>query len=412
MLSYVFNSLIRNKRRALLTSLAVYVSVFVVLVIIAYSNGFVDNMIDGTRLYETGDIRIRNKLYSKYENSKPVNFYIQNDKSIINEIIELDRDNNINSIERLVSVDGVLNLDEMMNFSLVGLDINNSKFFQSGTIVKGREINSNENEICVTQEFLDKTKLSINDEVTVLVRTKNSGTNAIKYKIVGIVAFPSVDKNRFVAYCDIENLMGALRIDGCLEILIRLNSKNATNELMNAINGSKQTHLSSDSLDIRSMEEVSFIAKSLYMIDASYMIIELLFFFIAATLILNTLLMSVNERKREIGVLIALGFTRQKIRLLFILEGCLFGLIGSFGAIITVVIFLLVLGTRGIDLSLFGAGNIEGWNLPRLIYPKLSAIEIIQVNLLLLLIVLIVCVFSTRLIMKKDSIWFFTETLS
>jgi putative ABC transport system permease protein len=86
------------------------------------------------------------------------------------------------------------------------------------------------------------------------------------------------------------------------------------------------------------------------------MIIVLIVLAISAVGIVNTILMSVFSRVREIGVLRAYGMTRRDIMRLFTLEGLALGIVGSvlgvgLGAFLN---FLLVSG--GLDMSLFGQG--------------------------------------------------------
>jgi len=79
---------------------------------------------------------------------------------------------------------------------------------------------------------------------------------------------------------------------------------------------------------------------------------------ISAVGIVNTILMSVYSRIREIGVLRAYGMTPRDIRRLFTLEGLALGLAGSclgvaLGAILDV---LLIAG--GIDMAAFAMGSL------------------------------------------------------
>jgi putative ABC transport system permease protein len=98
---------------------------------------------------------------------------------------------------------------------------------------------------------------------------------------------------------------------------------------------------------------------------------------IAAVGIVNTILMSVYSRIREIGVLRAYGMTRRDISRLFLLEGLAIGLIGSTAGLIVGCLFNLPMSVYGFDLSPFASamgslpitGVLRGeWNIPTLVF--------------------------------------------
>ena len=59
-----------------------------------------------------------------------------------------------------------------------------------------------------------------------------------------------------------------------------------------------------------------------------YVILDVIVILIVAVIIVNTLLMSVFERVREMGILAALGMKGRQIRLMFLLEAATLGLVG------------------------------------------------------------------------------------
>jgi len=69
--------------------------------------------------------------------------------------------------------------------------------------------------------------------------------------------------------------------------------------------------------------------RSFLIFDAIVGAIGFLALFIASLSIVNTMVMSINERTREIGILKSLGAEEGQIRALFLLESGLIGLIGS-----------------------------------------------------------------------------------
>jgi len=59
--------------------------------------------------------------------------------------------------------------------------------------------------------------------------------------------------------------------------------------------------------------------------------------------LINTVAMSVLERRKEIATLMALGFERRYVRWLFVLEGLMLGVLGAgFGAVSAVILIALI----------------------------------------------------------------------
>jgi ABC-type antimicrobial peptide transport system permease subunit len=73
--------------------------------------------------------------------------------------------------------------------------------------------------------------------------------------------------------------------------------------------------------------------RSFLIFDAFMGIIGFIALFVAALGIVNTMVMSIIERTREIGILKSLGAQEPQIRLLFLVESGTIGLIGSIGGL-------------------------------------------------------------------------------
>ena len=97
-------------------------------------------------------------------------------------------------------------------------------------------------------------------------------------------------------------------------------------------------------------------------------------FAIAIFGVVNTMLMSVWERVREIGTLLALGLRRRQIVTLFLIEGGLLGFTGGvLGALLGLVV-VVVAGLRGLSFSPPGAG------VPLILHPEPSlAVAVVAV---------------------------------
>ena len=82
------------------------------------------------------------------------------------------------------------------------------------------------------------------------------------------------------------------------------------------------------------LEQMDEIRKNFLVFDVIVGAIGLLALFVASLGIVNTMVMSIIERTREIGILKSLGAQEGQIRLLFLVESGAIGLIGSLGGIL------------------------------------------------------------------------------
>jgi putative ABC transport system permease protein len=94
--------------------------------------------------------------------------------------------------------------------------------------------------------------------------------------------------------------------------------------------------------------------------------IALVLFLLVATGIINTMLMSVYERVREIGTMLALGVRRWQVTILFLLEATALGLISSIVGAALGLLIVQWLGRNGVTMPQPGGDAI-------VIYPSMNA---------------------------------------
>jgi len=87
--------------------------------------------------------------------------------------------------------------------------------------------------------------------------------------------------------------------------------------------------------------------------------------------ILNTMLMAIFERMKEIGVLMAVGMNRARIFGMILLETLLLTLMGAALGLLATTGLLAWLGQRGIDLSIVGQG-LAAYGIDEVIYPAIE----------------------------------------
>lgn len=98
--------------------------------------------------------------------------------------------------------------------------------------------------------------------------------------------------------------------------------------------------------------------------------------------IVNTMLMSVLERVKELGMLMAIGMNRMKIFAMIVLETVYLSLVGGLLGVILGVLLSKYFGKVGIDLGIWGKG-LEAYGYDTIIYPIIHPDYVVITTLLI-----------------------------
>lgn len=108
--------------------------------------------------------------------------------------------------------------------------------------------------------------------------------------------------------------------------------------------------------------------------------------------IVNTMLMAVLERTRELGVLMAVGLTRWKVFWMILLETVMIGTIGGPLGLLIAWGTIQWTGRHGIDLSMY-AESLEAYGLTTRVFPLLEVGGYVQILVMVLSASLIAALF-------------------
>ena len=99
--------------------------------------------------------------------------------------------------------------------------------------------------------------------------------------------------------------------------------------------------------------------------------------------IINTMLMAVLERIKELGMLMAIGMNRKRIFSMIMTETILLSLFGGSIGIILGILFTLYFGNAGIDLSVW-ATAYASMGYDSIIYPILTLRDTVVTTIMVL----------------------------
>jgi ABC-type antimicrobial peptide transport system permease subunit len=141
---------------------------------------------------------------------------------------------------------------------------------------------------------------------------------------------------------------------------------------------------------------------SMYFTQMSFMsiIVVGIFLFALSFGIINTMLMAVLERTRELGMLGAIGMSKRKIFNMIMLETVFLTLVGGAIGIIAAVAVLLPTLQNGIDLSFFMGDQFEDFGFSSLVYPMLNIKMLLDVVILVILAGILSAIYPARKALK------------
>ena len=147
----------------------------------------------------------------------------------------------------------------------------------------------------------------------------------------------------------------------------------------------KTVGLVDGNVDVRRWYDIDAYLGSMLKVMDGFMLIWIVVIFLALSFgLVNTLVMAVFERVREIGLMLALGMRPANILGQIIVESLLLLTIGL--AIGTCLAWAAIQPLNdGIDLSVFGDG-MDMWNMSSVLYPQLILSDVVLANVTVLVL--------------------------
>ncbi len=391
MFKLALRNTMRNKRRTILTAFAVFIAIFVVLVVLAWLLPVVDDMLINNIRHMYGNIRIRKADYTKYEDVMPLQFFIEDSEDMSKRIQSMD---DVTHVERISAIYASAYIDGEMKSTLVyGIDPTTSNFTQGDDVtITGSVMGKDEREVMTSKKFLHDYYLQVGDNLTIITRTAQGGTNGSSFKIVGTIDANDAALNVDLVYMPIDRLSKVAHMDGgALELRVEIVDDENPEGLIRDLE-----KMLGEEYEVVSWHDISVLYPMIRIYNGMVYVIAILFFLIASTLIVNTTMMSVMERKKETSTMATLGFSRKKIRLLFMEEGTLIALFGGVVSMIVSFIVISIMNKTGIDLSKFGADEVEGWGFSRYSYPYIEAYWYFITTMGMLAVSFVATIIATR----------------
>jgi len=370
-------------------------------------------MIESTFLnhinYKAGHIRVIDEEYKLKERLLSLNYPVDG----------FNGEGTTTMAEKLKEVEGVEQIVPRLKFAAVvsqedelvrmmgwGVDpAEEIKFTKiDKDITEGRMVQSGNREVAMGAGLMKELNREVGDKVTILYTTPFGSFKGSTFKIVGKIQSSLQMINDNIFYLPLDQAQRILEMPGeVTELLLITSNQYKAASLLPGLN---ELFAREDKSGKYILQVWNKDYELIGLFDIATKIYNFVYIFIiilACFVLVNTLIMIVNERTREIGMMSALGLRSREILYLFTIEGAIIGVIGS--AIGTVLggILTKVFSIVGIDYSAAMEG-VSGGDLllEPIFYTVFSLENLVFCFVLGVVVVTIACVIPARMAARLE----------
>ena len=348
----------RNKRRTLITAASVFFAIFFALIMRALQLGSYGNMIDNAVTLYSGHLQIHDH---GYWDNKSINRTLVMTDELMHTLRSEEEVRQV--VPRLESFALGSSGPQTKGVLVMGVDPEkqNEMSKLSDKLVAGRYFSDGERAAIVGQTLADYLKLTAGDTLVLLGQGYHGATAAGKYPICGIVEIPKPDLDNKMVYLPLQTAQQMYMAPNRLTtISVNLHEHDALQGTVRSL----REKLPDDQYEVKTWRQIMpELVQQIRSDNASGWILLAILYLIIAFGVFGTVMMMINERKREFGVMIAVGMHKSKLALIVTLEMVFIGILGLLAGVAGSMPVILHYHYNPIRLSGEVAQSIENFGI-------------------------------------------------
>ena len=365
-----YRNIRRNKRRSLLSGTAITVATMFITFMFSLIAGMLGDFESNLVRYVSGHVRIRNVEYDENEELNPLHLSVTDYEEVVRRMEAEDEVAAV--VPRTRFFTAIYRNDRTYNGMGLGVDFEREASVMriQDALELGRLPQMGQKEMVLSAGLAEELELGVGEKLTLLTKNKYMGMSGMTFTVTGIVRFLVAGFNESFFLVPIDTTARFLKMnDEATEILVVLNDSKRVDEFAEKAAGIL-AGMDRDNLSAQPWTRIGIAAGYMQYARSAYDVIALVFFILASTVIINTTMMVIYERMREIGTVAAMGMTPQEIVRLFFLEAFYIGAIAAFVGVLLGIAVTIPLSKVGIDLT----QSMEGVDMEinPIVYPQLN----------------------------------------
>lgn len=380
LLKMAFRDLGRNRRRSFFSALAVGMGLALLMLMASVINGEMGSAVESAIRLQSGHIQLRMPSYNENKSSLKWEDLVQNPDQIAGQISTMDQV--VAATPRLYASGFLSTGSESAGVRIYGIDPQSAANdpYRNG-VVSGSYLTADDREgVLIGKPTADKLHLKTGDQVSLSVNTANGTVDEQTFIVRGIYTTNTYGFDSTTLFLPLAKAQAITQTENhASTIFVLLKDTSFTDGVVKALNVSN--------LKILTWKELNPLIVDFETTAQSYIsIFYMIVLAITASVIINTLIMSVYERTREIGILAAIGMRGGRIMTLFLAESSLLAIGG--------IIMGLILGwlaTYYFNVHGFYIGNmgLTGFLVTDTIYAKLTLNDTINLTIVSFVVTLL-----------------------
>ncbi len=334
-----WRNLWRNKRRTMITVASIFFGVLLATIMASMQDGTYGNMIDMMVRLSSGYLQVQ---YPDYAGDKTVNN------------VFAPADDLVERLETSASVTTVASRFE--SFALISSGMNT----RGGAVIgfepakdketsnlghwvsEGSMLNTGDKGVLVASNIARYLGLGINDTIILISQGYRGVTAAGQYPIKGILTFSTPQMNNLGVFMDVAIAQELFSAEGMItSLVIMTDGYDAVAPALREVNA-----IAGDSLSVLTWQELNpEIVQFIESDKAGGVVMLFILYIVIGFGIFGTIIMMLAERRRELGVMVAVGMHRSKLATVLFMETMLIGLTGVVvGFAVSIPVILTLVG--------------------------------------------------------------------
>lgn len=400
--SIAWRNIWRNKIRSLAIIIAVTIGLFGGIIYDAFATGLMQQRVDAAISNEISNIQLHHPSYLLNEEVK---FSINNQHNIISEIKKIE---GVKAVSSRIKVLAMASTAETgAGIMLNGINPENEKQVTnlSRQLLEGDYINAQDRiPILIGQKLAKKLNARLRSKIVITTANLDGIITYGAFRVTGIYhtendMFDEI--NVFVRKSELSDMLG-MKENAVNEIAISLFDHDQSIPITNILRAKYADQIQQEELIIRPWIEITpSLNAMIEMMDYFSYIFMIIILIALAFGIVNTMLMVVMERIKELGMLKAIGMNSKRIFQMIMLETIFLSIIGGMVGLFLSTLMIEYFGYYGLSLDALKEGyNSMGFS--SIVYPSVNLEFYLWTTILVIVTAILASIYPARKALKLN----------